>query len=89
MKKLYLIIVGFLLLISCSDDTGTAPGKVGWAIGWDQNETAVILNTIDSGQTWKIQGAGLNGKGSVAMISAPWMISPRGPRWALWTSLRG
>ena len=58
MKKLYLILFGILFLVSCSDDSGTPPvvGKVGWAIGWDQNNTAVILNTTDSGQTWKIQG---------------------------------
>ena len=58
MKKLYLIFFGILFLVSCSDDSGTPPvaGKVGWAIGHDQNNTAVILNTTDSGQTWKIQG---------------------------------
>lgn len=58
MKKLYLILVGFLFLVSCSDDNGTVTGtgKVGWTIGWDQNNTAVILNTTDSGQTWKSQG---------------------------------
>jgi len=56
MKKLYLIFTGFVLLVSCSDDTGSTTGKVGWAIGWDQNNTAVILNTIDSGQTWELQG---------------------------------
>ncbi len=58
MKKLYMILFGILFLVSCSDDTGTVPetGKVGWAIGWDQNNNAVILNTADSGQTWKVQG---------------------------------
>lgn len=56
MKKSYLILVLSLLLMSCSDDTERTPGKAGWAIGWDQNNTAVILNTTDSGQTWKIQG---------------------------------
>ena len=53
MKKVYLIFIGILFLVSCSDDSGTPPvaGKVGWAIGWDQNNTAAILNTTDSGQT--------------------------------------
>ena len=58
MKKLYLILLGILFLLSCSDDNGSVPGtgKVGWAIGWNQNNAAVILNTTNSGQTWNAQG---------------------------------
>ncbi|GEM_PF-6674139 len=56
MKKLYLIIASILLLMSCSDDTSTSSGKVGWAIGDRPDGTAAILHTDNSGRTWKEQG---------------------------------
>lgn len=66
MKKVYFILWGLLLLVSCSDDNGTVSdnAKVGWAIGWDQNSTAVILHTIDSGLTWIEQGDRSKWKGA-------------------------
>jgi len=30
--------------------------KVGWVIGSDTNETAVILHTVNGGKTWSVQG---------------------------------
>jgi photosystem II stability/assembly factor-like uncharacterized protein len=47
-----------------SDDPVTQ--HVGWAIGWDATDTAVIVHTADGGQTWQMQGdpsawMGLNG----------------------------
>ena len=58
MKRLFLMCAGLLFFVSCSDDNGTvnSSGKVGWAIGYDQNNTAVILHTTDSGHTWREQG---------------------------------
>jgi len=58
MKKCSCVLAGILFLFSCSDDNGSLSRteKVGWAIGWDQENTAVILKTIDSGQTWTEQG---------------------------------
>ncbi len=58
MKKRHFILLGFLLVVSCSgnDGTGFDKEKVGWAIGWDRNNSAVILHTNDSGLTWIEQG---------------------------------
>jgi len=56
MKRLLFITIGILLCISCSDDSVTSPGKVGWAIGVRPEGTAAILFTDNSGQSWEEQG---------------------------------
>lgn len=57
MKKLCLIIIAVLLLVSCSDDNGTVQThKVGWAIGKRGDGTAAILFTNNGGDSWEEQG---------------------------------
>ena len=51
-------IVGLMLVLSmtgCESGGGSIALTSGWAIGWDQNQTAVILHTGD-GLNWNVQG---------------------------------
>ncbi len=56
MKRLCLIIVSIFLMMSCSDDISTSPGKIGWTIGHRPDRTAAILFTDNGGQSWEEQG---------------------------------
>jgi len=54
-----LLFLGALLVFflgGCFFYLEPADMKVGWAIGWDENQTAVILHTSNSGQSWHVQG---------------------------------
>lgn len=52
-----MIIIGIILsLSSCIFVMGFTNTKTGWAIGCDDDNTAVILHTTDGGKTWNEQG---------------------------------
>lgn len=50
------VMVLVFLIISCGNNDDPATLHVGWAIGRDATNTAVIVHTADSGLTWQIQG---------------------------------
>jgi photosystem II stability/assembly factor-like uncharacterized protein len=53
-KEIWIAALLLVFLAGCGDGGGST--AVGWAIGNDPRNTAVILHTDDSGITWEVQG---------------------------------
>lgn len=54
-----LLMAVIFSLLACGDDdnnTPTEPGRVGWAIGYREDNTAAILHTENGGLIWEEQG---------------------------------
>ena len=57
---MWILLVSIILsFFACGDDdndTLTEPGRVGWAIGYREDNTAAILHTDNGGLIWEEQG---------------------------------
>ena len=58
-KRSIFVFLFFLILFlfsSCVLVIQIGDEKVGWAIGWDEYNSAAIVHTRDGGKTWEVQG---------------------------------